>query len=310
MLLNVSITALAGDENNPEITDEEDDLFGPWAKPEDMDKYDYLDIISAWFTENPDEPDYLYLYSKVKDFKFEQLRAIYAMHWEFEGAEYSTGTHTHTYGDYQVFIAGISRTEYFTINGDFDEENNIVFFKVPKSLVGYPQQGDVLTQTDAWNALRTRMELLTLLSGDGELIKDWAGYGRDYIIQYDCLGVPYMHRLFGETVVTAGTEAICNFEATDPQGEDVYFYVDWGDGTIDEWVGPYPSDEPIVLSHAWNEHGSSIIKAKARDINGYESEIAELVVSVVKSRAYESLFSNIFARYPFLYQIIRLLFKI
>ena len=51
-LLQLSNTVLAGDENDPEIIDEELDLFGPWAKAENQEEYNYLDIISAWFTEN------------------------------------------------------------------------------------------------------------------------------------------------------------------------------------------------------------------------------------------------------------------
>jgi hypothetical protein len=38
------ITAIAGDEENPEIEDESGDAFG------------HLDVLSAWFYENPDEP--------------------------------------------------------------------------------------------------------------------------------------------------------------------------------------------------------------------------------------------------------------
>ena len=308
LIFQVTNVSLAGDENDPEITDEEDDLFGPWAKPEDIKNYKYLDIVSAWFEEKADEPDYLFLSIKVKNFKFELLRAIYAMHWEYNGVEYATGVHTHTSGSYQVFIAGISRTEYFTIAGSFDEENNIISFKVPKMLVGNPGKGDVLTQTDAWNALRKRIEVLTLLSGDGELIKDWAGYGRDYAVQYDSLGAPYMHRLFGEVVVRANTESYCNFQAEDPQDEEVFYYIDWGDGTIDEWIGPYESNEPINLKHIFTEHGSSTVRAKAKDSNGFESEWAELVVSVIKPKSIvQNRLDNFLLKFPLIRQFFRMI---
>ena len=305
-LLQFSMTALSGDEDDPEVVDEENDLFGPWAKPNlDPDEYSYLDIISAWFSENYDEPDYLNLYLKVRDLRFEQLRAIYVMHWEYNGVEYAAGVHTHTLGTYQVFIAGVSREEYFTINGDFDLENNIVHFKVPKALIGYPAKGGTLTNTDAWNALRNKIEILTLLFGDGELIKDWAGYGRDYVIQYESLGIPYMHRIFGPSNVNPNNEMTYNFEATDPQGEAVYFYIDWGDGTVDEWVGPYSSDDPMQLSHTWTEYGPYTIRSKAKDVNGFESDWAEYGVSVIKARSYHSLLQNFLMKYP----AITLIFK-
>jgi hypothetical protein len=306
--LQFSNVVFAGDENDPEITDEENDLFGAWAKPDmDPDEYSYLDIVSAWFSEKSDEPDYLFLYLKVRDFRFETLRAIYAIHWDYKDIWYGAGVHTHTSGTYQAFIVGnIDENNYYSINGEFDVENNIVIFKVPKVLVGYPEKDDVLTQTDAWNALRNRIELLSLVFGDGELIKDWAGYGRDYTVQYESLGVPYMHRLFGGAVLKAGYEFPYNFEATDPQGEDVFFYVDWGDDTITEWDGPHPSDEPIQLSHSWSEHGSYTIKAKARDINGYESEEAEFGVSIIKPRVYPTLFERCLTRYPLIMSLFKL----
>jgi hypothetical protein len=230
------------------------------------------------------------------------------MHWEYDGVVYATGVHAHTYGDYQVFIAGNSDIDnYYEMHGEFDLEKNIVFFKVPKSLVGNPKQGDVLTQTDAWAALRHRVAFLSLIFGDGELIKDWAGYGRDYVVQYDSVGAPFMHRIFGSTGIKPGYEINYNFQATDPEGEDVYFYVDWGDGSVEEWVGPYPSGEPILLGHTWTEQGSYTIRGKAKDVNGYESDWAEHEINVIKSRAYNGFFRVLLERYPLLSFIIKLL---
>jgi hypothetical protein len=50
-ILPITGTILAGDEEDPEIVDEPDD-----------DVFDYLDIISAWFYEKEEEPDYLFTY--------------------------------------------------------------------------------------------------------------------------------------------------------------------------------------------------------------------------------------------------------
>ena len=35
--------------------------------------------------------------------------------------------------------------------------------------------------------------------------------------------------------------------AEDYEGNDVYYYVDWDDGTYDDWFGPYPSDEEVTI---------------------------------------------------------------
>jgi hypothetical protein len=49
-ILPITGTVFAGDEEDPEIVDE----------PED-DVFDYLDIISAWFYEKAEMPDYLFI---------------------------------------------------------------------------------------------------------------------------------------------------------------------------------------------------------------------------------------------------------
>jgi len=308
-LLQFSNTVFAGDESDPEIIDEKEDLFGPWAEPGTQDHYAYIDIVSAWFTEDENEPDYLSLYLKVRNFVYVQLRAIYSLHWEHDGTEYAAGSHTHTYGAYKVFIAGVSRSgNYLSINGEYDEDNNIISFKVPKFLVGNPGQGDVLSMTDAWTALRYRAEILTLLHGSGELIKDWAGYGRDYTVQYDSIGVPYMHRIFGPASVIPGNENNFNFEATDPQGEDIYFYVDWGDGSVEEWAGPFSSENPEIFTHIWDEQGAYTVRAKAKDTNGYESEWVELDLTVSHSRSRFNILENLANRFPVVKHILKYIF--
>ena len=40
--------------------------------------------------------------------------------------------------------------------------------------------------------------------------------------------------------------------ADDPEGNDVFYKVSWGDGFIDGFVGPYASGEEVTLSHAWH----------------------------------------------------------
>lgn len=58
--------------------------------------------------------------------------------------------------------------------------------------------------------------------------------------------------------------------AVDPQGDDVYLYVNWGDGTNTDWIGPYASGEVITVDHKFSERQEYTIKAKAKDISGNE----------------------------------------
>jgi parallel beta-helix repeat protein len=45
-------------------------------------------------------------------------------------------------------------------------------------------------------------------------------------------------------------------EVADAEGDDIFCKLDWGDGTYDDWSGPYYSWERISFSHMWEEDGS------------------------------------------------------
>ena len=61
-------------------------------------------------------------------------------------------------------------------------------------------------------------------------------------------------------------------KAYDSDGNDVYYYVDWGDGNHDDWFGPYPSGQEVTANHAWSLEGDYEIKAKAKDDRGNEGK--------------------------------------
>jgi photosystem II stability/assembly factor-like uncharacterized protein len=62
---------------------------------------------------------------------------------------------------------------------------------------------------------------------------------------------------------------------TDPEGEDVYYKFNWGDGTISDWIGPYPSGNTGESSYIWSTSGNFEIRVKAKDINEAESDWSE-----------------------------------
>jgi len=80
----------------------------------------------------------------------------------------------------------------------------------------------------------------------------------------------------GET----GEEHTYTFQATDAEGDEVFYFVDWGDGSDSGWQGPYSSGDTCTLSHTWNREGSYDIKAKARDTGGVQSQWESLQISM------------------------------
>jgi len=53
--------------------------------------------------------------------------------------------------------------------------------------------------------------------------------------------------------------------ATDPDGDNLYYLFDWGDNTNSSWVGPYVSGATGSSSHIWTTAGTYQIKSKVKD---------------------------------------------
>jgi hypothetical protein len=82
---------------------------------------------------------------------------------------------------------------------------------------------------------------------------------------------PNKPSLTGPTQGDVGVEYTFSTSAVDPDGDNVYFYWDWADGTNSGWLGPYNSGQSASAKHTWSEAGTYCIKVKAKDINGAES---------------------------------------
>jgi len=107
-----------------------------------------------------------------------------------------------------------------------------------------------------------------------------------------------------------GTSIDFNFNAIDPDNDDVNFYIEWGDGSIEDWIGPYDSGETVKVSHIWTEKGTYIIKAKAKDVYDAESDYAELEISIPRNKAFftiQPIFTRLFERFPNIFPILRYL---
>ena len=107
-----------------------------------------------------------------------------------------------------------------------------------------------------------------------------------------------IHQSYEYTVVT-----------TDPEGDDVYYYIHWGDDSTG-WLGPYKSGEEIKQSHTWNRRGTYTIQCKAKDVHGFESDWGTLQVTMPLSyepphfRFFEWLFERFPHAFPFLRYIL------
>ena len=100
--------------------------------------------------------------------------------------------------------------------------------------------------------------------------------------------------------------------STDPDNDNISYYIDWGDGKSTDWTTPTPSGQAITLSHTWQKKGTYTVKTKARDEHLMESDWGSL--SVTMPLSYEPphfrFFDWLFERFPNAFPILhRLLFR-
>ena len=86
----------------------------------------------------------------------------------------------------------------------------------------------------------------------------------------------------GPTSGSAGASYSYKTSTTDPEGNQVYYWFDWDDGTNSGWVGPYNSGQEGSATHAWNTPGTYQIQAKAKDTNNAESGWSERLTVTMK----------------------------
>ena len=81
-----------------------------------------------------------------------------------------------------------------------------------------------------------------------------------------------------------GVEYTYGFCSEDPDGDDMFYCIDWGDGSGEVCIGPFSSGICATADHTWSEQGTYIIKAKAKDIHDAESEWATKEVKMSKNK--------------------------
>ena len=188
------ITVLAGDEENPEIIDTNGDART------------YLDIKKAWFYEDPSTPEMLYTTIELTRPSVIPFKQHLVVSWEMNGIFYASmlaiGYSLIKWFDYNSFIGrgsfGDPEPIVSVVQGSFDTTKRTVTCIIPKSTIGNPTPGDVLTNTQSvcfqrfglWGSLgfyppvRYFFFDVMLKKLQVEDVAPDQVYGIDYIIQY------------------------------------------------------------------------------------------------------------------------------
>lgn len=97
-------------------------------------------------------------------------------------------------------------------------------------------------------------------------------------------------------------------KTTDPNNDNVYYYVEWGDGSNSGWIGPYASGEEVSINHTFSKKGTYTISVRAKDIYNLISNWASLEVTIPRSRVSENILTRIlFERFSKIFHILEFL---
>jgi len=106
----------------------------------------------------------------------------------------------------------------------------------------------------------------------------------------------------GNIEVTYEYTAVTN----DPDNDELYYLFDWGDDSLNEWIGPFESGESYTEFHIWHQQGTYQVRVKAKDEHGAQSEWSDpLSVSMPRSKSkMKTIFNYFFEQHLILYMII------
>jgi agmatine/peptidylarginine deiminase len=101
------------------------------------------------------------------------------------------------------------------------------------------------------------------------------------------------------------------FSSIDPEGDDISYFIKWGDGNITNWSNYLDSGTPYYKNHEWTTQGIFTIEAKAKDTEGAESDWSNLEITMPKTKTYiKTPFIRFLARYPYLFPILQRLLRL
>ena len=79
----------------------------------------------------------------------------------------------------------------------------------------------------------------------------------------------------------------------DPEDHQIYFFISWGDGEIEEWIGPFNSGEKQTIEHTWQENGEFTVELRAKDIFDSKSDWTIYQVTLQKYKEFLTIWYQI-----------------
>ncbi len=146
---------------------------------------------------------------------------------------------------------------------------------------------------------------------DYKTIEEWQAFGDPTLsIAAQSLQPEKPNPPEGPTSASIKEEHTYTAITTDPDGDQIFYLFDWGDGEFSGWVGPYDSNQIGDASHIWTDRGDYEIRVKAKDDHGVQSEWSDpLPISMPKIKIfYNNIFLNLLEKFPKIFSLLNELY--
>jgi len=119
---------------------------------------------------------------------------------------------------------------------------------------------------------------------------------------------PSSPNVFGPSSGKTGEKQMYSVCSNDLNGDELFYFIDWGDGETEIWSGPFESSEEQSFGHTWNEEGEYTIRVRAKDNSDLMSDWTFLPVSMPKNKEinpFTIFLERLIERFPILEQILQ-----
>lgn len=174
------------------------------------------------------------------------------------------------------------------------------------SWLGPYTSGEIVTADHVWDEFGTY--IVKVQAKDSKNIKsDWSDGFMVSIYE----NPPSKPSIQGPNTGQSGYVYFYNISTVDPDGDEVFYLIDWYHNNVSGWLGPFPSGEQQSISHVFPQDGSYLIKVKSKDTYGEESDWSDpLQVSMPKNKAINTPFLSFLERHPYMFLLLQHLFNL
>ncbi len=162
---------------------------------------------------------------------------------------------------------------------------------------------------ELWSKALNRYIKSGMDAGDYKTLEEWIAFGDPTLAIGEKSQPPAKPATpTGPASGKVNTEYTYSSSATDPEGNQVYYMFDWGDGTYSSWVGPLNSGATGSAKKTWSAEGTFQVKVVAKDSHGQLSVWSDplsISMPVEYQPPFLRLLERLFEQFPHAFPLLR-----